>query len=448
MTFYHALQVNEDVCEGCAHCMKVCPMEAIRVREGKAHISEHRCIDCGKCYKECPHHAIFVKQDDFDNIFKFKCRVLIVPSVFYGQFSKDINAWRIYNIIKSLGFDHVVDTEISTPIYTEAKNKIECEGRVAPLISSYCPAIVRLIQVKFPGLIDNLLQIKAPVDLTAMYVRRRLEKEGVRREDIGIFYVTPCAAKIAAVKSPVGESKSIVDGVINMDSLYNKVYKKIKEQGRNYQEDKKPEIYLSPDSVLTSLTNGERRLSKAPHSLSIDEITNVIEFLEKVENDEIEDVEFLELRACDQSCPGGILTCNNRFLTCEKMFGWAREIAEAMEKGEKCNDDIQECHDFLLDNIKLGTVKPRSMLSLDDDISKALDKMEKINELKRILPQIDCGMCGAPTCDALAEDIVCRNSKMAQCVFIQRHLEKHNTLEVKESLKIMNDIWGEDRIKC
>ena len=41
------------------------------------------------------------------------------------------------------------------------------------------------------------------------------------------------------------------------------------------------------------------------------------------ENDEVEDVDFLELRACDQSCPGGILTADNRFLICERIFARA-----------------------------------------------------------------------------------------------------------------------------
>ena len=64
----------------------------------------------------------------------------------------------------------------------------------------------------------------------------------------------------------MGEEKSLVDGVINMDSLYNRVYKEIKKQGHGYKEQKLPVSQLSADGVLTSLTNGERRLSDAHHS--------------------------------------------------------------------------------------------------------------------------------------------------------------------------------------
>ncbi|MBP5642880.1 MAG: 4Fe-4S binding protein [Bacteroidales bacterium] len=447
MAFFHALQINENVCEGCSHCMRVCPTEAIRVRDGKAHINENRCIDCGNCFIACPHKAVFVKQDDFEEIFKYPCRVALVPAVFLGQFKNDISVSRIYAILNEIGFQHVIETEITTPIYTEAKNRLEREGNNKPLISSFCPAIVRLIQVKFPGLVENIMPVKAPLDITAMYIKRKLEKDGWRNDDIGVFYVTPCAAKIAAVKSPVGEERSWVDGVINMDSLYNRVYKKIKEQGHDYKEVKLPIAQLTSDSILTSLTNGERRLSVAEHSLSIDGIDNVIEFLEKVENDEIEDVDFLELRACDQSCPGGILTYNNRFLTCERMFNRARYVAGKERRGELTRaQEVEDERAYLLENVSVDEVEPRS-ISLDPDISKALEKMNKIKELERMLPQIDCGICGAPTCDALAEDIVCNGCKLSDCIFVQRNMEANKDMKVEDSLKIWEDIWGYEKIE-
>ena len=450
MTFYHALQINENQCIGCSHCMKICPTEAIRVYDGKAHISESRCIDCGKCFKICPTRAVYIEQDDFESIFNFPCRVALIPSVFLGQFPNDISVSRIYAILKEIGFTHVFETESTTPIYTDAKNRYHYEHRdIVPLISTYCPAIVRLIQVKFPGLVDNLIPIKAPIDITAMYVRRKFQKEAEYKDnEVGVFYITPCAAKIAAVKSPVGEEKSNVDGVINMDALYNRVWKKIKEQGSNYKEIKLPIAQLSSDSILTSLTNGERRMSNAVHSLAIDEIDNVIEFLEKVENDEIEGVEFLELRACDQSCPGGNLTCNNRFLTCEKMFARARYVAEKERNGERTREyELEKERDYLSKNLLVGEIEPRSMLSLDSDISKALEKMNKIGTLKKLLPQIDCGLCGAPTCDALAEDIVCHKAKITHCVFVQRNLEIKNRMNTKESVNILETIWGNEKVE-
>lgn len=423
--FFHALTIDKDTCIGCSHCMRTCPTEALRIRDGKAQLYPDRCIDCGNCFKVCPTKSIYIKQDDFDEIFNYACRVALVPSVFMGQFPNDITVSRIYQILKEIGFTYIIETEATVPIYTEAKNSYAAEHPdIRPLISTYCPAIVRLIQVKFPGLTENLIPIKAPIDLTAMYIRRKLEKEDWNSEDIGIFYITPCAAKIAAVKCPVGEDKSLVDGVINMDSLYNRVYKRIKEQGKGFKEQKLPVSQISSDGVLTALTNGERRLSNAKHSYSIDEIHNVIEFLEKVENDEVENVDFLELRACDQSCPGGILTCDNRFMMCERIFARARKIAERERNGEQTRDhEIEAERNFLARNVKLSEINPRSMLVLDDDITQALEKMQRINQLRAKLPQKDCGVCGAPTCDAHARDIVMGEAQISDCIYMSEELK-------------------------
>jgi Na+-translocating ferredoxin:NAD+ oxidoreductase RNF subunit RnfB len=49
-------------------------------------------------------------------------------------------------------------------------------------------------------------------------------------------------------------------------------------------------------------------------------------------------------------------------------------------------------------------------------MSKAIAKLGKIDRLRRTLPGSDCGMCGAPTCAALAEDVVLGRSQPDACV--------------------------------
>lgn len=449
MTFYHALEINDDLCIGCSRCMKTCPTEAIRIRDGKAFIQEHRCIDCGKCYESCPVNAIYVKQDDFESIHNYAHSVVLIPAVFMGQFPDDIRVSRVYAAIKELGFKHVCEIESAAMIYNDAKNMyIRDHAGGEPFISSFCPAIIRLIQIKYPSLVENVMHIKAPLDLSAMYALEMLKDQGVKREDIGVFYVTPCAAKIAAVKSPVGEERSVIDGVINMDSLYNLVYKKIKEQGKNYTCQPASSPRLSSDAILSTLTNGERRLSMAKRSYAIDGIDNVVDFLDKLENDEIEGVEFLELRACDQSCAGALLSYENRFLCSERMYNRARKTAERERNGELPKDrEMERYKDHLLANSHLQPIQPRSMLSLDYDISKALEKMEKINRVKQALPQIDCGLCGAPTCDVFATDAVCEGTGLMGCVFFQRYFESQNKISHSEGIEAMNAVWGQNRVK-
>ena len=65
----HSVTLQSDLCMGCTHCIKRCPTEAIRVRNGKAVIKEERCIDCGECIRICPNHA---KRAIHDKLDKFK----------------------------------------------------------------------------------------------------------------------------------------------------------------------------------------------------------------------------------------------------------------------------------------------------------------------------------------------------------------------------------------
>ena len=49
--FFHSVTLDRDLCHGCINCVKRCPTEAIRVRDGKAKILSDRCIDCGECIR-------------------------------------------------------------------------------------------------------------------------------------------------------------------------------------------------------------------------------------------------------------------------------------------------------------------------------------------------------------------------------------------------------------
>lgn len=440
--FYHALKVDEQLCFGCTHCMNVCPTDAIRIRDGIASIHRNLCVDCGECMKVCPVEAIFVEQDDFQNIFDYKYRVAVLPSVFIGQFSKQISEGEIIDVLKGLGFTHVVPAEATVDSLNEAMLEAHDADHEKPLISSFCPSIVRLIQVKFPGLVNNIIATKPPIDSTAIYYRKLLLDEGKKAEDIGIFYVTPCASKIATVKDPVGESTSFVDGVINMDFLYNKVYHVLKTRGEEYTQQDEKVPYISPKGLKWSLTDGESNHMKG-RCLAIDEIHNVISFLEKVENDEVINVDFLELRACDQSCAGGVLLTENRFLTVERL----KTRAERLEKSKDYYTEIKPVHkEFIKDTLKLGKIEPRSVMSLDEDMGTALKKMERVRRIMCYLPGIDCGACGAPNCESLARDIVMKDAHLSNCVFLQRMMEKTKKLDPMHSIRIIEKTWGKDRL--
>jgi len=438
--FHHALKISEHLCYGCSHCMSVCPTEAIRIRKGKAILYENRCVDCGECFKACPVNAIYIDQDDFNRIHGFQHRIALVPSVFIGQFPEVFSRDQIYQAILDCGFTKIFEVELGTEIILEQIHEYRRNHpEIKPLISSFCPAIIRLIQVKFPSLVGNIMLLKPPLDVTALYCRKLLTDEGLNPAEVGVFYFTPCAAKIAAIKSPVGEDYSIITGVINMDFIYNKVSKNLRKE-KATDLPAIPNPYLSGTALKWTLTHGEADHIEG-RSLAIDEIHNVIEFLEKLENDEINDIDFLELRACDESCAGGVLNSANRFLITERLRSKRTEEVSA-PANEKT---IADYRDYLQRRISIHEIKPRSMMKLDEDMGEAMIKLDQARQILQLLPGTDCGACGAPNCQAFTNDIVQGEAFIKQCIFIQKCREQTGELHPHESLNILRDIWGDDK---
>ena len=68
---------------------------------------------------------------------------------------------------------------------------------------------------------------------------------------------------------------------------------------------------------------------------------------------------------------------------------------------------------------------------LDEDIFKAMQMMSEMEEILKELPGLDCGSCGAPTCRAMAEDIVRGKAKETDCI----HKLKAKIQNVYDQLK-------------
>ncbi len=445
MAFHHALKIQEDVCMGCTHCIKACPTEALRVKKGKARLIAERCVDCGECMRVCPVNAIINEEDDFRRIFEHDYRVALVPSVFIGQFPRNIATRKIYSGMMEEGFTHVYEAEHGSGVLIELINQYLAEKPdIRPVISSFCPAIVRLIQVRFPALTSNIMTFKAPLDLAAISFRRKLMDQGIPDNNIGIYYVTPCAAKIAAVKSPVGEEKSPINGVINMNTLFNKVYSVINREEKGFCIVPEKE-QLHPEEMVWTLTGGEARHIHG-RCLSIDGIFNAIEFLEKLENNTLGRFDFIEMRACDESCAGGILSTTNRFLVSERLHMRAEQYFIDKNQGKIFdNKTITRYKDHVIANASLGGIEPRSIMKLDEDIVQAMKKMRKIEKINSYLPGIDCAACGSPNCRALAEDVVQHRAHTSDCVFVAIKVKGGESMN--QVVNYTEEIWGNMRFK-
>lgn len=131
------------------------------------------------------------------------------------------------------------------------------------------------------------------------------------------------------------------------------------------------------------------------------------------------------------SCCGGILVQDNRFLIKERIEKLAEELPEKHMLD-------QEFRNVCSGYIPMEPVEPRAMIKYHPNITIALQRMEEARRLRGLLPDIDCGACGAPTCEALAEDIVCNRATMEHCVI--RHAYQADA-------EMIEKIWGKKRFR-
>jgi iron only hydrogenase large subunit-like protein len=275
-----------------------------------------------------------------------------------------------------------------------------------PLISSACPAVVRLIQVRFPNLIDNLVKIESPMELSAAIARSRAAKsKGLNPEDIGVFFITPCAAKATSIKSPYGKALSEVSCTVSIKDIYVRMLTALEKTVENQEN----LVQSGFEGIRWANSGGESLAAGTEKFLAVDGIHNVITILDEIENERLQEVDFIEALACQGGCLGGPLTVENLYVAKTRI---KKHIDEARGKEYAPADEYCEQQLELT-----GMIESRPVMKLDEDIIIAMKKLEELESIHNSLPGLDCGACGAPNCRALAEDIVRGLANETDCIF-------------------------------
>lgn len=407
--YFHSVTLDEDKCKGCTNCIKHCPTEAIRVRNGKATILNERCIDCGECIKVCPYHAKKAVTDPFSMIQEYKYKIALPAPTLYGQYNPVFTRDMMLAGLTEIGFDWVFEVSKAAEIVSDATRQILKSGEIKkPVISSACPAVVRLIQVRFPNLIPNLLKIESPMEVAARIAKQTAVREkGINPQDIGLFFISPCAAKVTSVKAPYEKKVSSVDGVLSIKDIHIKLLEIMKKM----PGDMESELVASGfNGVGWARSGGESYALGNEQYLAVHGIKNIIDVLEEIVEERLDGVEFVEALSCTEGCLGGPLTVVNPFIARTNL---KKQIESAR------NEDFSSINKA--DNYKelLWTqdMEYKPIMKLDDDMLKAMKKMQKLEEINERLPGLDCGACGAPSCRCLAEDIVRGAAFETDCIF-------------------------------
>ncbi|MGI6357827.1 MAG: [Fe-Fe] hydrogenase large subunit C-terminal domain-containing protein [Bacillota bacterium] len=434
--YFHSVQLDPARCKGCTNCIKRCPTEAIRVRDGKARIIEERCIDCGECIRVCPNHAKSAITDDIDRLSEFDYNIALPAPALFGQFAEVKRPEQVLNGLLKMGFDEVFEVPLAADYVSVAVREYIAIHGPGPWISSSCPAIVRLIQVRYPELLKYLLPMETPMEIAAVLARGRAVKRlQIASERVGVWFITPCPAKVTAIHQPEGRNSSCANGAFAITDVYGELIKLLPTENQVSSS-----MQASGFGLGWGRAGGESAALGIENRLAVDGVHSLLALFDEMERGKLREIGYLECQACVGGCVGGALTVDNPFLAKVRLTKLAEQLSPVVSSLAEDLPDAATTDLFAL----RGTIEPRPIMPLAGNMLLAIRKMEQLEQIAYSLPGLDCGACGAPSCRALAEDIVRGIATETDCVLKLRERMKDLAAEIHNLAEKLPPAMGRD----
>ena len=311
-------------------------------------------------------------------------------------------------------FNHVYDQSYTMELFNVAtelyiKENRKQAGAPWPLISPICPVVNRIITYRFPELFRHILPIITPREIAARELKKRFYDRTVfKPEEIGVYHVTPCSAKMISIKEPVLVKSSHLDGAVGINEVYDVVLKNL--------SDVEGDVVLHRSGGVGlgwALSGGEIAGLESGNYLAVSGIEETIRYLEKIEMGLLGDIEYVEFRACPEGCIGGLMTAADKYQAKRTVQRLVRTFGmEKRVKTEYAAKLYEEGWFFCEEEGRCSPQVPSPRLS----ISEAIQRQEKVEKILQGLPGKECGVCGSPDCRTFAEDVVDDRNRFENCI--------------------------------
>jgi len=406
----HSIKISKEACQGCVNCIRVCPTEAIRVVDGEISIIAELCIDCGECLRSCGRKALGIDEDDWNRIKESSRAAIVADPVFFLQFSHYGRPELLEYALESLDLRVLMDEmedAFDLSAYATAQMINHAPKQSLPLISVYCPAVLRMIQSRFPELLSKVIRVDTPLEMAADLWRMRTNSAAP------LTLLAPCPAKITMVHEPQGRERSHIDYGVTV----RRVARSIMAAG-DVTIGREGEIKTRNNRWISwARRGGESRHVQAFSDrkltiLAVSGMRNTLDVLQELELGRLRGVDFIECRVCDTGCVGGVGTADSRFLANLRMGNIVTDWAITTKELERAEELY--AMDFWSITKEFS---PRPRPPLSDNVADAMVKLQQMKEIYSGLPHIDCSSCGRPSCQAMAEEIVRGHGAVTDCIF-------------------------------
>ena len=386
----NSIRIVSEQCNQCLMCLHACPTGAIRVRNGSPRLLDHLCVDCTACIQVCDTGALHMGRDEIPA--HDDETVLVLPGALLDQFGAAVEPEDVFDACRELGFKttRLLD-EWEQGLRKAVSDYARQKAKTLPVLSPVCPAVVNLIQLRFPSLLGQVAPFLSPFEAA--------------REELNVPHV------VFAVACPAQRTSLRLPGLLTkIDVIAPSVLCGVLLQ-RLHAAPNKPAGKTRKPTPASPVHDGAA--ARARDVLQVSGKRHVMKVLDALENGRVPDCPVLELFICDHGCFGSPVWTESAFVA-------AKHHERAFPAPVLRTTDIRA--DGTADS-PAGAVnrtmplKPRAGLRLDPDMREAIRKLARIDVLTKALPGRNCGFCGAPACAALAEDVVLGEADIRACVY-------------------------------
>lgn len=385
---------NKARCRDCYRCVRVCPVKAIRMRNGQASIEQERCLDCGTCIRHCPQQAKSYRSD-LDQAKQLCASRGLVACSLAPSFAAAFPDWqrtRLPSALRRLGFEYVGETAIGAQQVAKHTSDVVKEQLDDQHVCTACPAVVRYVETYRPELVDHLLPIVSPMVAHGRHIRRRLG------EDVAVVFIGPCVAKKAEAQRP--EVADAVDVALTFAELAQW----LEEEGIELEHCEESGFDEKPgnDARLFALEGGALRTSRFATDMLATDVVSVSGF------DDLEAVcdsvpnqkhrRLIEPLFCPQGCINGpvMLDGRNAFSRRDDLLGYAQQSPE-IRGASKSMEEEQDEEQCPVSDLQVD-YQPHPLAG-----DQRLDERRIRLVLKRIGKEkpedyLNCGACGYASC--------------------------------------------------
>lgn len=410
---------NKARCRDCYRCLRNCPVNAIKMKDGQASVQAELCILCGTCLKECPQNAKQFRRDveKVKRLIKENENVAVSIAPSFPALFEDWQAERVPSLMRKLGFSYVCETAEAAYFVAKETKEYFYTKEKGLCLSTACPSFVTYIEKYQTKKVGKLTPIVSPM---IAHARRLKNKLGA---DWKIVFVGPCIAKKAEAER--SEYKGLVDGAITFTELLDWM----EEEQIDLKQFEASEFdeHVAGDARLYALTGGMSKtaaletdnLNTSVYAMSgFAEITDSIDSFSETNNKIM-----IEPLICASGCVNGpgLPKTKNVYRRKENVINYA------MLKST-CEAVIDERP------VKLSTTYNHAAGLVEEEYSEerirhVLEQTGKQNEDD----QLNCAACGYPTCLENAKAILSGMVEIESCIPYMRRLAEQRTDKIIET---------------